>query len=112
MPGSPPLLMLLWSFMNGRHFLLLSKGARNARAPCFYGRLANRDAVLQAALGPLGVLTALDLQARAFADVPLEGLAVVAHMLDDAHSPVVGQAGSLTELALGAEKTLDLRVVG
>jgi hypothetical protein len=33
---------------------------------------------LQAALGPQGVLAALDLEPRSLADVPLEDLAVVA----------------------------------
>ncbi len=67
---------------------------------------------MQATLGPESVLAALDLQARAFADVLLEDLAVVAHVLDDTHSPVVGQADGLTELALGAEQAFDLRVLG
>jgi hypothetical protein len=50
---------------------------------------ADRDAVLQAALGPERVLAALDLQARALADVLLERLAVVAHVLDDPDGPIV-----------------------
>src|SRR6476660_1361338 len=64
--------------------------------PCWS---ADRQAVLEAALGPQRVLTALDLQLRAFADGLLEDLAVVADVLDDPVSPVVRQVDGLAVLA-------------
>ena len=54
---------------------------------------------MQAALGPQGVLAALDLQLGSFADVALEALAVIADVLDDPVGPVVGQADGLAVLA-------------
>ena len=43
-------------------------------------------------------------------DVPLEDLAVVADMLDDAIGPVLGQAELLAVIAFGAEQALDVRI--
>src|SRR6202789_3265115 len=45
--------------------------------------LPNRRRVLQAALVPQSVQPALDLERRAFADIALEGFAVIADRLDD-----------------------------
>src|SRR5262245_29057419 len=75
-------------------------------------RSADRRAILQASLGPQIVDAALDLQARALADVALERLAVVAYLLDDAISPVVVEADALAEVALLAEQALDVGIGG
>src|SRR4051812_17912993 len=72
---------------------------------------ADRQAVLEAALGPERVLAALDLEPGALADGLVEDLAVVADVLDDAVGPIVGQAEGLAVLAFRSEKTLDLRIV-
>src|SRR5689334_15850812 len=48
---------------------------------------ANRRRVLQAAILPQGVLAALDLERRVLADVAVEDLAVVAHLLDRRFRP-------------------------
>src|SRR3982750_1341914 len=74
-------------------------------------RSADWDAVLQPAVHPERVKAALDLERRTLADVALKDFAVVAHVLDDPHPPIVGQASGFAELSLRAEETLDLRVV-
>src|SRR3954463_8517221 len=74
-------------------------------------RSADWDAVLQPALVPERVKAALDLERRTLADVALKDFAVVAHVLDDPHPPIVGQASGFAELSLRAEETFDLRVV-
>src|SRR6267142_6822392 len=52
----------------------------------------NRRRVLDTPLGPQPVETAADAELRAWPDVAIEALAVVADLLDDAHHPVLGQA--------------------
>src|SRR5215218_9054280 len=74
-------------------------------------RSADWDSILQSAVRPERVKAALDLERRTLADVALEDLAVVAHVLDDPHHPVVRQADGFAEFPLRAEETLDLRVV-
>ena len=76
------------------------KGARLTPGALSGTRLADRDAVLQAALRPEGVLAALDLQLRALADVLLEALAVVADVLDDPEAQSLVRPIGLAELAL------------
>src|SRR3984957_12541292 len=71
---------------------------------------ANRQAVLQAALGPQRVESARDLQRRTLTDIALKNFAVIADVLDDAIGPVVGQPHCFTELAFEAEQAADFRI--
>src|ERR1700730_7514251 len=70
----------------------------------------DRRGVLQAALGPQRVEAALDLERRAFADVALEHLAVVADVAHDAHHPVLGEPELFAVVALGADQLLDVGI--
>src|SRR4249920_1512864 len=72
---------------------------------------ADRRRVLDAALGPQPVETATDAELRAGPDITVETLAVIAHLLDDAHHPVLGQAELLAIGAFGADEPPDLRLV-
>src|SRR5580698_4204728 len=74
--------------------------------------LADRNAVLQAALGPQRIQPARDFQRRALADGAFKALTIVADRLDDPHRPVVGEAERFAELALDAEQTPDFRIGG
>src|SRR5690606_30192354 len=73
-------------------------------------RLADRHAVLQAALGPQRVDAAGDLERAARADIALEDLAVIAGRLDDLDHPVVVEAeiGADLGFGLGAEQAADV----
>src|SRR5216684_2639250 len=70
----------------------------------------NRRRVLDPPLGPQAVETAADAELRAWPDVAVEALAVVADLLDDAHHPVLGQAELLAVGAFGADEPPDLRL--
>src|SRR5215471_8348543 len=73
--------------------------------------LANRRTVLQPALGPQRIEAADDLQGRALTEIALEGLAVIADILDDPIRPIVGEAHPFAILALNAEQAPRLRIV-
>src|SRR5258708_30193889 len=75
-----------------------------------YG-LPNRRSVLQAALGPQLVQTAVDLEDRALADVALVALAVVTDLLDDVVDPLLVDAERLAHAGGDAEDTLDRGIV-
>src|ERR1700730_15908345 len=64
--------------------------------------------ILDAALGPQPVEAAGDAELRAGADIALEHLAVIAHLLDDARHPVLGQPELLAVSAFGPDQPLDL----
>src|SRR5215475_8158740 len=72
----------------------------------------DRRRVLDAALGPEPVDAAGDAKPRAAAHIALEHLGVVADVADNAHHPILGQAELLTEVALDAHDSPDLRHVG
>src|SRR5262249_6669122 len=64
----------------------------------------------EAAIAPGGIGTALELQGRFGADIAVEDLAVIAHLLDDVEGPVLAQPELLAEIIAGAEQPLHLRV--
>src|ERR1700733_1434813 len=72
---------------------------------------ADRNTVLQAALGPQRVQAARHLQRRALANIALKALAVTADRLDDVGGPIVGQPHAGAELALDAEQPADIGIV-
>src|SRR5262249_31207362 len=76
--------------------------------------LADRRSVLQAALAPERVETALELQGRLRPDTTLVDVAVVPDLLDDLVGPVGLQAEQLAHVVLlvDAENALHLRVGG
>ena len=78
-----------------------SAGPRQPRPVSETGS-ADRQAVLQAALGPQRIEPARNLQRRALTDVTLEAFAVIADRLDDVVGPIVAQPERLAELALDA----------
>src|SRR3954462_4056101 len=68
--------------------------------------------VLDTALGPEPVDAAADAQLRARSHITFEHFAVIADLLDDADDPVLAQAQLLAEVALDAQETPDLGLVG
>src|SRR5216683_1446865 len=70
-----------------------------------------RRRVLDPALGPQPVETAADAELRACPHIALETLAVIAHLPDDAHHPVLGEAELLAIGAFGADQPPDLGLV-
>src|SRR5215472_8421502 len=68
--------------------------------------------VLQTALGPQGVQSALNLQWRALSDIALEDFAVIADRLYDPVRPIIGETERLPELALDTEQTPHIGRVG
>src|SRR6185312_11031237 len=73
--------------------------------------LADRRRVLQAALRPQLVQTAVDLERAAGADVLVEALAVVTDLLDDVVDPLLVDAERLAHAGRDAKDALDRRVV-
>src|SRR5260370_18269024 len=66
----------------------------------------DRRRVLEPALRPQCVDAAGDLQGRSQADIALEHFTIIAHVLDDAHGPVLGKAYLLPVIAFGAHQAL------
>ena len=64
----------------------------------------DRQTVLQAALGSERVLSALDLEPRALADLVLKTLAVMPNVLDGSTDSVVRQPDGRPELAFHVEQ--------
>src|SRR5439155_4607854 len=83
-------------------------GAHRWRRPM---RSADRRRVLNAALVPELIEAAGNSELGAGTDVAIERFAVIADRLDDADHPILGQAELLTEIAVGAEHPLELRLV-
>src|ERR1039458_8069652 len=86
------------------------RGARGLRRCGIKYRSADRRRVLDAALVPQFVQTAVDFQRRVLPDIAFERLAVIADELDDADRPVLAQAQLLAVIAFGADETLDFRI--
>src|SRR3954447_7601140 len=72
----------------------------------------HRRCVLDTALGPEPVDAAADAELRARSHITFEHFAVIADLLDDADNPVLAQAQLLAEVALDAQQTPDLGLVG
>src|SRR4051812_18743637 len=106
-PVLPPSTRLIFSAIWGgglRASMLIAASAGQAGA-------ADRRRVLEAALVPEIVETPADTKRRACADVGGEHFAVIADGLHDTHHPVLAQAELFTEIAVGAEYALQLRIV-
>src|SRR2546426_4355569 len=80
----------------GHHYL---QSVRPSRTPSVGRSRSERPAhpspdrrrVLEPALCPQVIEAAGDLQRRSLADVALEHFPIIAHVLDDAHRPVLGE---------------------
>src|SRR3569833_4193706 len=82
-----------------------------ASAPVVPAASADRRGVLDSSFIPKLVQSSSDLQLGAGAYIALIGLAIIADSLDDPREPVLCQAQLFTEIAVGAESTLQLRLV-
>src|ERR1700759_5790209 len=72
-------------------------------------RSLERNGVLQAALGPERVQTALQLERARLADIAFENLAVIAGRLERGLQPLVVEPEPRAEIAGDAEQALDDR---
>src|SRR6266567_2842983 len=75
-------------------------------------KLADRRRVEDAAGVPQLIETARDAELRASADIALINFAVVAHVANDAHSPILGQVEFLAIVPVGADEPHHVRLLG
>src|SRR5262245_7846231 len=95
-----------------QRFPTLTKAERRRSAGALLLLLPQRRRILDAALVPKFVEAAVDLEARAGADVALKQLAVVADRLHDIDHEVIADADTLAEFAVLAEQPPDIRIGG
>src|SRR5262249_4595560 len=74
--------------------------------------LTDRWRVQDPAGVPQLIETAWDAELRASADVALIDFAVVAHVANDAHRPILGQLEFLTIIPVGADEPHHVRLLG
>src|SRR3546814_4394894 len=72
---------------------------------------SERPRIQRAALGPLLVHTAIQLERAALADVTLEALAIIADLLEDVVAPLLVDAEVLAHARGDTQDALDVRVV-
>src|SRR4051795_1510049 len=105
-PVLPPSTRLIFSAIWGgglRASMLIAASADQAGS-------ADRRGVLETALVPEIVETPIDTERRACADIAVEHFAVIADGLHDAHHPILAYAELFTEIAIGTEDALQLRI--
>ena len=81
-----------------------AKAHKRRPCPALAQLLSDRRRILKPAVGPQRIDAALDLEARAFAEIAVEHFAVIADQLDDAIGPVGAKAKPLAVIAFKAEQ--------